>query len=150
MIMEIISNLLQIIALLSFLSTIVFFITKGNRDFFKLIDDFNSNLPPPQKRAKKNDLAFMTHIDTTNMKMNNISTKDIDLFQKKLELFKYNRILFRKKKIISYSNNIQRLLRTSGWEKFGIATVQSLLEDDSFKSSKPYLFGYKIGQIIRF
>lgn len=125
------------------------FITKGNRDFFNLIDDFNSNLPPPQKKAKKNDLAFMTHIDTTNMKMN-LSTEDIDLFQKRLELFKYNRILFRKKKIIRYSNNIQRLLRTSSWEQFGIATVQSLLEDDSFKSSKPYLFGYKTGQIIRF
>ena len=147
--MDIIGNILTIIALLSFLSTVVFFITKGNRDFFKLIDDFNSKLPPSQKKAKKNNLAFMTHIDTTNMKMN-LSTEEIDLFQKELELFKYNRILFRKKKIISYSNNIQRLLRTSGWEKFGVAIVQNLLEDDSFKSSKPYLFGYKIGQIIRF
>ena len=142
-------NFSIIVGALTTLYMFFIFITKGNRDFFKLIDDFNSSLPPPQKKAKKNDLAFMTHIDTTNMKMN-LSTEDIDLFQKRLELFKYNRILFRKKKIISYSNNIQRLLRTSSWEKFGIATVQSLLEDDSFKSSKPYLFGYKIGQIIRF
>jgi hypothetical protein len=142
-------NFSIIVGALTTLYMFFIFITKGNRDFFNLIDDFNSNLPPPQKKAKKNDLAFMTHIDTTNMKMN-LSTEDIDLFQKRLELFKYNRILFRKKKIIRYSNNIQRLLRTSSWEKFGIATVQSLLEDDSFKSSKPYLLGYKTGQIIRF
>jgi len=147
--MEFIANLLLITGLITLLFTVFKFIIKPNRDFFKLIDDFNSKLPPAQKKAKKNNLTFMTHIDTTNMKMN-LSTEEIDLFQKELELFKYNRILFRKKKIISYSNNIQRLLRTSGWEKFGVAIVQNLLEDDSFKSSKPYLFGYKIGQIIRF
>jgi hypothetical protein len=142
-------NFSIIVGALTTLYVFFMFITKGNRDFFKLIDNFNSKLPPVQKKAKKNNLVFITHIDTTNMKMN-LSTEEIYLFQKELELFKYNRILFRKKKIISYSNNIQRLLRTSGWEKFGVATVQSLLEEDSFKSSKPYLFGYKTGQIIRF
>ena len=78
------------------------------------------------------------------------TTEEIDLFHKKLENFNYNIILFKKKAIKKYSNNIQRLIKTSGWEKFGIALIQSLLEDDSFKKSKPYLFGDKIGKIIRF
>lgn len=132
---------------LDILYTILFFF-KGNRDFFKLLSDFQDKLPPQQKRAQKIDapmLPYVTVIDTTPMKMN-LTTADIDLFQKKLENFNYNLIFFKRKKIESYSKNLQRLIRDAGWEKFGIALVQNLLEDETFKDSKPYLFGYRIGK----
>lgn len=141
----IITSLIPIIPLL------VVLLLKGNRDFFKIINDFHEKLPPQHKRAKKSYdiIPFVTTINTTDMKMN-ISTEEIDLFHKKLENFNYNRIFFKRKQIQSYSNNIQRLLRDSAWEKFGIAIIQNLLEDEPFQNSKPYLFGYSIGKIIGF
>lgn len=103
-------------------NTILIFI-KGNRDFFKLLSDFQDKLPPQQKRAKKNYdiMPYMTVIDTSEMKMNNLTIADIDLFQKKLENFNYNLIFFKRKEIEAYSKNIQRLIKDAGWEKFGIA-----------------------------
>ena len=127
----------------------IFFIFKGNRDFFKLINDFHDKLPPKHKEAKESidGLNGFTIMDTTKMEMY-ITTKEIDLFHKKLENFNYNLIFFRRKKIKSYSNNIQKHLKTSGWEKFGIAIVQSIIEDD--EQSKPYLFNSTVGKIIGF
>jgi len=131
--------------------TTIPFLFKANRDFFKLLNEFQDKLPPKQKRAKENlDIfPYMKVVDTTNMKMN-LTTAEIDLFQKKLENFSYNRIIFKRKEILSYSNNLQRLIRTSAWEKFGIAIIQNLLEDEYYQSSKPYLFGNRIGKIIGF
>ncbi len=78
-------------------NTVLIFI-KGNRDFFKIIDDFHNKMPPQHKRAKELSDAslIMTVVDTTNMKMN-LKSADINLFQKKLENFNYDRIIFRKK-----------------------------------------------------
>jgi len=147
--MEVLVNIMKVTGLITLLYSVFMFFTKPNRDFFKLIDDFNLKLPPTQKKAKEGtDKQYVfTIIDTTNMSLN-LSTDQIDLFQKQLEIFKYNRILFRKKKIISYSNNIQRLLKTSDWEKFGIAIIQNIIEDE--EQSKPYLINSKIGKIIGF
>jgi len=127
----------------------VLFLFKGNRDFFRLIDEFHDKLPPRHKRAKQrqNIIPFATVIDTTKMGMN-LTTEQIDLFHKKLENFNYSRIVFKRKKIQAYSNNLQRLLSTASWEKFGIATIQKLLEDDPFRRLKPFLFGYRIGKFI--
>lgn len=122
---------------------------KGNRDFFKLVNEFHDKLPPKHKRANKeyDSNSTFTVLDTTNMKMN-ITTAEIDLFHKKLENFNYSRIIFRRKRIESYSKNLQRLLSSASWEKFGIAMIQNLLEDEIFQSSKPYLFGRRVGKII--
>ena len=124
---------------------------KANRDFFKLLNDFQEKLPVKHKKAIENKeiVPPFTFIDTTNMKMN-LTTQEIDLFLKKLETFNYNRIVFRRKKIQAYSNNIQRLIRTSAWEKFGIAIIQNLLEEESYQRAKPYLFGSRLGKIIGF
>jgi hypothetical protein len=124
---------------------------KANRDFFKLLNDFQEKLPPKHKRAIENKeiIPPFSVIDTTNMKMN-LSTQEIDTFLKKLETFNYNRIVFRRNKIQSYSNNIQRLIRTSAWEKFGIAIIQNFLEEESYQRAKPYLFGFRLGKIIGF
>ena len=107
--------------------TTIRFLFKANRDFFKLLNEFQDKLPPKQKRAKENleIFPFMKLVDTTHMKMN-LTTEEIDLFQKKLENFNYSRIVFKRKEIQSYSNNLQRLIRTSAWEKFGIAIIQNL------------------------
>jgi hypothetical protein len=134
----------------AFLKTI-YFLFKANRDFFKILADFQEKLPPKQKKAIENNDTFppFSHIDTTNMKMN-LTTQEIDLFQKKLETFNYSRIVFNRKKIQAYSNNIQRLIITSAWPKFGIAIIQELLEDERHQNSKPYLFGSRLGKIIGF
>ncbi len=147
--MEFIIFLTTIVGLLSILYGFVMFVTKGNRDFFKLIDDFHLKLPPEQKKAREgvDKLSGFSTINTTNMKLN-LNTEQIDLFQKKLEIFKYNRIIFKKKAIISYSNNLQRLLKASEWKKFGIAIIQSILEDN--KLNKPYILNRKISKIIGF
>jgi len=135
--------------LLSIVLWVVKIIFKPNHDFFKLLYEFQKELPPSQKRAKEKNgvIEYFTVLDTTNMKMN-IDTHYIDLFQKKLEIFNYNRIIFNRKEIKAYSENIQRIIRTSPWEKFGIAVIQSILEDEENKSKKPYLFGERIGRII--
>jgi hypothetical protein len=129
----------------------VLFLFKSNRDFFKLLCEFHDKLPPRHKMAKKdpNLIPHVTTLDTTQMKMN-LTTTDIDLFHKKLENFNYSRIIFKRKAIKSYSDNIQRLLRESNWEKFGVALIQNLLEDEHFGRLKPYLFGQRIGKFIGF
>ncbi len=84
--------------LTEFLYNTILFLLKGNRDFFKLIDEFHEKLPPQNKRAtnfKESNLGITT-IDTTNMKMN-LTTTEIDLFHKKLETFKYHKIYFGRK-----------------------------------------------------
>jgi hypothetical protein len=133
--------------LVPFCIATIHFLFKSNREFYKLLNEFQEKLPPRHKRAKENSEIFpsMRVIDTTDMKMN-LTTPEIDFFLKKLENFNYRKIVFKRKQIQSYSNNIQRLIRTSSWEKFGIAIVQSILEDE--ESKKPYLFGVKIGRII--
>jgi hypothetical protein len=60
------------------------FLFNSNRDFFKLLDDFQVKLPPRHKRAKEYSEinAFMNVVDTSDMKMN-LTTQEIDLFLKK-------------------------------------------------------------------
>lgn len=127
----------------------VLFMLKGNRDFFKIINDFQDKLPPKYKKAEEyiDEKRGFTVVNTSEMKMN-LTTKEIDLFHKKLENFNYNLVFFKNKEIKSYSKNLQRLLSTSGWDKFSIAMVQKILEGDI--KDKPYVFGYKIGSFIGF
>ena len=128
----------------------ILILLKGNKDFFKTIDDFHEKMPPQHKRAKViSDKSDIPILDTTNMVMN-LTSSDIDSFHKKLENFNYDRIIFNKKRIISFSKNLQRLLSTTAWDKFTISIIQNLLEDDSHKKRIPYLFGYRIGKIIGF
>ena len=133
------------------LFTLFWWSIKPNREFFKILDEFQEKLPPHHKRAKEDKKKFelFTFIDTTKMETH-LTTQDIDLFVRKLETFKYQRILFRRKSILVYSSNLQRIIRTSGWEKFGLALVQNLLEDEPYLKSKPYLFGYRLGKVLGF
>ncbi|MBL0329091.1 MAG: hypothetical protein IPP64_06670 [Bacteroidetes bacterium] len=134
----------------SFLFNTVLLVFKANRDFFILLDEFHNKLPPQHKKAEKlkTDMPF-TVVNTGTMEIN-ISQAEVDLFHKKLENFKYQRIFFKKKAIKSYSQNLQRHLSTAGWLKFGLSNIQALLEEDTFKGSKPYVFGYKAGQWLGF
>ncbi len=127
----------------------ILFVFKANKNFFIIINEFHDKLPPKHKRADESvdSVNGFTIMNTTKMEMN-LTTKDIDLFHKKLENFNYNLIFFNRKRIESYSNNIQRLLISSDWEKSGIAIIQSIIEDD--EKTKPYLFNSKIGKLIGF
>ena len=81
-----------------FIFSTILLIFKGNRDFFKIINDFHDKLPPKNKRAEEiTDISNrFTVMNTTNMKMN-LTTKDIDLFHKKLENFNYNLFFLKKR-----------------------------------------------------
>lgn len=122
---------------------------KGNMAFFKLLQEFQDKLPPKHKRAKQDNWPLFRVMYTSKMKMN-LTTADIDAFNKKLENFNYSSIIFKRKQIMSYSDNLLRLIRESPWEKFGVAVIQNLLEDESYASQKPYLFGKRIGRFIGF
>lgn len=145
----------QIAILSPFIAPTAFFVFKflfkANRDFFKLLDDFQEKLPPRQKRAKESTgiIPYIITIDTTRMQMN-LTSQEIDMFQKKLETFRYSRIIFKRKEIENYSNNLQRIISDSPWNVFGIAMIQKLIEDEQFERRKPYLFGRRIGKILGF
>jgi len=127
------------------------YLVNGNRKFFNILNDFKKKLPPSHKKAKVGVLApyGFTHIDTSKMQTH-IDSKELDLFLKQLEDFDYSSIYFKRKQILSYSNNLQRHLKNYKWEKFGIAIIQQLLEDEKWEHSKPYLLGSKVGKIIKF
>ena len=131
-------------SLSDFLYKSLLFFVRRNREFFLLLSDFELNLPPKQKKAKSSiDDKGMSVVETTNMKLN-LTDKEIDLFQKKLENFPYHRIWFGRKKIVRYSANIQRILQSNNWTKFNIAMLQNIFEEHD--SKKPYLLGFWVGR----
>jgi hypothetical protein len=133
------------------LSAVAFYLIKSNRDFFKILDDFRSKLPPPNKKAKihsLNSIPFNT-VDVTDAHYN-LSDADVDSFHKKLEIFNYNRVIIGRKKIESFSKNIQRHLSNGKTTKFKLSTIQLLLEDERFDKMKPYMLGYRFGKFLGF
>ncbi len=123
----------------------------GNKEFFKIIDEFRKKLPPKDKKAKS---SFNEHLGLQHMNLDtletNIEKSDLDYFLKQLEDFDYKSVYFNKKQIKSYSENLQRLIKTTSWEKFGVGILQELLEGENYKKRKPYLLGYKIAEYIKF
>lgn len=136
---------------ITLLLTGAFFLVKGNRKFFNILNEFKKKLPPSHKKAKTGILppVGFTLVDTSKMETH-IDTKELDLLLKELETFNYKSIFFRRKEIEAYSKNIQRLIKTSAWEKFGIALVQQMLEEDKWDNHKPYLLGPRLGKLIKF
>lgn len=121
----------------------------GNRKFFKIIEDFRMKLPPKDKRATtqfSKELGIQ-HMNLETLKAN-IDTKDLDFFRKQLEDFDYKSVYFKRKSIRNYSNNIQRIIKTTDWELFGIGILQEILEGKKRNKRKPYLLGPKIAKYI--
>ena len=106
----------------------ILIIFKGNRNFFKLINEFQDKLPPQHKKAEEysDEKMGFTVVNTSAT----------------------GEYVYKPHRIKSYSKNLQRLLSTSGWDKFAIAMVQKILEGDI--KDKPYVFGNKIGKFIGF
>jgi hypothetical protein len=123
----------------------------GNKDFFKIIDEFKTKLPPKDKKAetKYNETIGMQHMNLDTLKPS-IETKDMDYFLKQLEDFNYKSIYFKSKQIESYSKNIQRIIKTTKCELFSIGILQELLENKERDRNKPYLLGPKIAEYIKF
>jgi hypothetical protein len=123
----------------------------GNKEFFKIIDEFKKKLPPKDKKAesKFNEKIGLQHMNLDTLK-SNIETKDIDYFLKQLEDFDYNSVFFKREKIENYSKNIQRIIKTTKWELFSIGILQDLLESKERNKNKPYLLGSKISEYIKF
>ena len=123
----------------------------GNKEFFRIIDEFKKKLPPKDKKAesKYNETIRMQHMNLDTLKPS-IETKDLDYFLKQLEDFDYKSVYFKRKQIESYSRNIQRIIKTTKWELFSIGILQELLENKERERNKPYLLGSKIAEYIKF
>ena len=122
-----------------------------NQRFFKIIENFRKLLPPSDKRARSSysDQLGMTHLDM-DTQTSQIDQKEIDYFLKELEDFEYNSVVLRKESIQSYSKNIQRIIKTTNSPAMTVGFLQHLLENETFESGKPYLFGPKIYKYIKF
>lgn len=102
--------------------------------------------PPRQKRANDSTTEIgITLLNTAKMDLN-LTEKEIDYFQRKLENFPYHKICFRRKAVVRYSKNLQRILQSNNWTKFNIAIIQKLL--DEHEDKKPYLLGKRIGRYL--
>lgn len=123
----------------------------GNKEFFRIIEDFKKKLPSKEKRAESNynEIIGMQHMNLNTLKPN-IDTKDIDYFLKQLEDFDYKSVYFKRKQIESYSKNIQRIIKTTKWELFSIGILQELLDNKERDRNKPYILGSKIANYIKF
>lgn len=131
-----------------------FFLQKlfgGNKEFFKIIDEFKTKLPPKDKKAvsKYNHAIGMQHMNLDTLKPS-IDTKDMNYFLKQLEDLDYKSVYFKRKPIESYSKNIQRIIKTTKWELFSIGILQEQLENKEHDCKKPYLLGSKIAEYIKF
>lgn len=124
---------------------------EGNVEFFKIIDEFRKKLPPKDKKAKSgfNENLGMQHMNLNTLE-SNINRSDLDYFLKQLEDFDHKSVYFRRKQIKSYSQNIQRLIKTTTSEKFSIGILQELLEGEKHVKTKPYLLGSKVAKYIKF
>lgn len=123
----------------------------GNKAFFNIIEEFRKKLPPSYKRAES-DFNEMIGLEQMNLSKldSNINRNDLDYLLKQLEDFDYESIYLKRKHIKRYSQNIQRLIKTTENDKFCIGILQELCEGRSFAIGKPYILGEKISKYIKF
>lgn len=122
----------------------------GNKEFFRIINDFRRKLPPKDKKAQigYNENLGVSHMNLSTLKTN-LDQKEIDFFLKELEDFDYSKVYFRKKKIQGYSRNLQRIIKTTDWKLFGVGMLQEIIDNDKKEKKKPYMFGPKIARYIK-
>lgn len=121
----------------------------GNKEFFKIINNFRKKLPPKDNKAiiSYNENLKMSHMNLNNLKTN-LDEKELNFFLKELEDFDYSKIYFRKKKVEEYSRNLQRIIKTTNWKLFGIGILQEIIDNDTKEKNKPYILGPKIARFI--
>ncbi|WP_291116208.1 hypothetical protein [Flavobacterium sp. UBA6135] len=121
----------------------------GNKEFFRIVNDFRKKLPPKDKKAiiGYNENLGMSHMNLNTLKTS-LDEKELDFFLKELEDFDYSKVYFRKKKVEGYSRNLQRILKTTDWKLFGIGILQEIIDNDKKGKNKPYIFGPKIARFI--
>ncbi|WP_289045174.1 hypothetical protein [uncultured Olleya sp.] len=121
----------------------------GNKEFFRIINDFRKKLPPKDKKAT---IRYSENLGMSNMNLNTLKTsidkKELDFFLKELEDFDYSKVYFRKKKVQGYSKNLQRIIKTTDWKLFGVGILQEIIDNDKKEKNKPYIFGPKIARFI--
>lgn len=109
-----------------------------NKKFFKLIEEFKKKLPPNNKKAVVKQARLYSHMHLESLK-HNVTQTDIDMFLRELENIKYNKIVFKRKYIEDYSKNIQRIVKTTDWDKFLIALLDEMLELESLNKRRLFL-----------
>lgn len=132
---------------LSSLAKLFAFLFKGNKLFIKIIKDFEKKLPPTTKKALKSDdhKLGVTHFNLNHQK-SAITIKELDELLRTLEVFDYDSIYFNKKNILDYSNNLQRIIKTSEYP-FVITFLQEIIDNPIF-SRKIYLKNGKLKKYI--
>jgi hypothetical protein len=124
----------------------------GNKEFFRIINSFRKKLPPKNKKAKINndEQLGVSHMALDSLKTY-IKTSDIDYFLKELEDFNYDDLIFKKRPIVKYSKNIQRIIKTTKSESFTVGILQEILDSEEQMDRKPYIsvLGFKLEKFIK-
>jgi hypothetical protein len=140
------SNLLSFLfvgILTILIGLIVKILFSENIKFFKLIKEFRKKLPPKHKKAVIKEQAVLSHMQLDNLEYN-ITQADIDVFLKELETIEYGRIIFKKRCIEDYSRNIQRIIKSTKWDKFLIGILDVMLDEKKLNDRKLYLINKKV------
>ncbi len=121
----------------------------GNKEFFRIVNDFRKKLPPKDKKAT---IGYNENLGMSQMNINTLKSslgeKELDFFLKELEGFDYSKVYFRKNKVEGYSRNLQRIIKTTDCKLFGIGLLQEIIDNDKNEKNKPYIFGPKIARFI--
>ncbi len=102
---------------------------RKNIEFHKLISDIEQQFPTKKNETKlyNNNSLGLTEIKIDEVNFD-INEKDLNHFIKKLELFDYDKIFFKKSKIHSFSNNIQRVYNTTPNLEFKLSIIEQQLK----------------------
>ena len=119
-----------------------------NQDFFKTINDFSKLLPSKTKSETVIQNDAYIHLDLTSLN-HKVTDKEIDMFLRELERIDYEKIIWKKKEIISLSNNIQRIIKTTTWDDFLIGILNQILIDEEIKKRRIYILGSFFYSIIK-
>ena len=120
-----------------------------NQDFFKTIEDFRRKLPPSNKKAKISEVYNMSHMNLNTLS-HNIESKDIDMFLKELEELDLDNLIIRKKEIIEFSNNLQRIIKTTSWNDFLVAILSEMLDENKLAERKLFFISLKFYKYSKF
>jgi hypothetical protein len=72
------------------------------------------------------------------------------MFLKELEELDYENIVFKKKRIIEYSNNLQRIIKTTKWNVFLVGILSELLEESKMAKKELYFLNSNLYKYIKF
>jgi hypothetical protein len=148
--MEILGSHLIAFLFGGFFTLLVRALLGSNIRFFEILETFQDKLPPRSKIAKQ---SLREDIGVSVMDLSKqrtyVDQSDLDMLLKQLENFDYDHVYIRRGKLTRYSKNLQRLITTTGSEKFTIAVLQEALEGEASERLKPFLLSSRMYPVIK-